>query len=178
MVEKEILVVVLGYGCHLTKPLKGYLDYVFEFIFLNFVSVIILTGGYTNRKSAPGVSEARMMSSHLRGRRNIYVRTYLDEESVTTKENLQNVARIIKEKHFELMRIVIFCDRARSLKVKILSKLILGYVPEIKTYELSKGFVEKVKQIFIATPLDVLASQFTFFEKMKLRRKERIMNNS
>lgn len=73
---------------------------------------------------------------------------------------------------------IIFCDSARSFKVKILARLIIGRWPEVKIYELTKGVVAKVKQIFIATPLDVLASQFPFFEKMELRRKEHIINNS
>jgi hypothetical protein len=76
------------------------------------------------------------------------------------------------------MKVVIFCDRARWLKIKILGRLILGYWPEIRTYELTKGFIPKIKQLFIATPLDILALRFLFIEKMQLERKERIMNNS
>ncbi len=66
MAKKDALVVVLGYGCHLTQPMKNYLDSVISFVKRNGVTAIVATGGYTNRKSAPGISEAGMMASYLK----------------------------------------------------------------------------------------------------------------
>ncbi len=177
MAKKDALVVVLGYGCHLTQPMKNYLDSVISFVKRNGVTAIVATGGYTNRKSAPGISEAGMMASYLK-ERGVKTPIILEEASVTTNGNLRSVDRIIREQHLVDQRLVIFCDRARSFKVKILARLILGCWPEVRTYELTKGLVAKIKQIFVATPLNLLSSQFPFFEKMELRRKERIMNNS
>ena len=177
MLEKNALVVVLGYGCHLTEPMSKYLDCVVSFVETNDVAAIIATGGYTNRKSAPGISEAGMMAAYLKGQ-GITVSVFLEEDAVTTNENLRGVARIAHERRLADKRIVIFCDNARSLKVKILARLILGHWPETKTYELTKGLVAKIKQLVIATPLDILASQFPFFQQIELQRKEHIMNNS
>lgn len=177
MAERDALVVVLGYGCHLTEPMKNYLDSVISFVERNGVTAIVATGGYTNRKSAPGISEAGMMASYLK-ECGVKIPIILEETSVTTNENLRSVGRIIRERRLAVQRVVIFSDSARSFKVKVLARLILGRWPEVRTYELTKGLVAKFKQIFVATPLDVLASQFPLFEKMELRRKEHIMNNS
>ncbi|MEK7452755.1 MAG: ElyC/SanA/YdcF family protein [Patescibacteria group bacterium] len=177
MAEKNVLVVVLGYGCHLTEPMKHYLDLVIDFSEISDVVAIVTTGGYTNRKNAPGVSEAGMMADYLK-ECGVVVPLILEESSVTTNQNLQSITRVISERNFDYKRLVIFCDGARSIKVKILARLILGHWPEVMTYELTKSFIAKLKQLFIATPFDVLASKFPFFEKMELRRKERIMNSS
>lgn len=177
MSENNALVVVLGYGCHLTEPMKKYLDSVILFVAKNRVVAIIATGGYTNRKSAPVISEAGMMADYLK-ERGVVVPILLEELAVTTNENLRGVAKITSERKLAHARTVIFCDDARSLKVRILARLVLGYWPEVATYKLTNGLVAKIKQLFIATPLDILASQFPFFEKMELRRKEHIMNNS
>jgi len=175
--EKDALVVVLGYGCHLTEPMKKYLDCVAAFVDTNDIATVITTGGYTNRKSAPGISEAGMMAAYLE-KQGVTVPILLEETAVTTNENLRSIIRIARERRLADKRIIVFCDSARSFKVKILARFILGLWPEIKTYELTKGFVAKIKQLVIATSLDILASQFPFFEKMELRRKEHIMNNS
>lgn len=174
---KGALVVVLGYGCHLTETMKGYLDSVVRCVETNEVAAVIATGGYTNRKSAPGISEARMMADYLK-ERGVAVPVLLEETAITTNENLRSVVRIASEQQLTGIQVVIFCDSARSLKVWILARLILGHWPEIRSYELTKGLATKTKQLLVATPLDVLASQFPFFEKMELRRKERIMNKS
>lgn len=177
MGEKNALVVVLGYGCHLTEPMEKYLDLVVSFAETDSVSAIIATGGYTNRKSTPGISESGIMATRLK-ERGVALPIVLEETAVTTNENLRGVARIAREQKLADKRIVVFCDSARSFKVRILARLILGRWPEIRTYGLTKGLVAKPKQIIVATPLDVLASQFPFFEKMELRRKEHIINNS
>lgn len=177
MGEKNALVVVLGYGCHLTEPMKKYLDLVISFARAGNVAAIITTGGYTNRKSAPGVSEAGMMATYLK-KRSVATPIILEETAVTTNENLRSIIRIACERRLTNKRVVVFCDSARSFKVRILARLIIGRWPEVRTYELTKGLVAKIKQLLVATPLSVLASQFPFFEKMELRRKEYIMNNS
>jgi hypothetical protein len=157
--------------------MKHYLNAVVSFVEANNVAAVVTTGGCTNRKSAPGISEAGMMAAYLK-ERGVETPIILEEAAVTTNENLRSVGQIMHKQHLDDKQVVVFCDSARSLKVKILARLILGRWPEAKTYELTKGLVAKLKQIFVATPLDIIASQFPFFEKMELRRKERIMNNS
>lgn len=177
MENGEVLVVVLGYGCHLTNPTKAYLDNVVHFVGCRNVTAIIATGGFTNRKSAPCVSEAWMMDHYLKSKE-VKIPILMDESARTTNENLKNVRRIMLDHRLSEKWIVIFCDRARRIKVGILSYVVLGFVPEIRTYEITRGFFAKTKQLLVATPLDVLASRIPFFERMELRRRERIMNNS
>lgn len=171
---KAALVVVLGYGCHLSLEMKKYLDGVVRFSQTNKVTAIITTGGFTNKKSAPGVSEAGMMAEYLK-RHGITAPIYLEERATTTYENILMVARIVHERQIEDCHMVIFCDESRRFKVKIFAWSIFGYWPTISTYDLTKNLAEKIKQIFIATPLDVLASQIPVLEKLRQRRKKRIM---
>lgn len=179
MIENDLLVIVLGYGYHLTDPIKRYLEFVTSFIRQqrSGTTTIITTGGYTNRKSAPGVSEAGMMAGYLK-ECGVTAQIIVEESSVTTIENLRNVKSIAHELGFTGKQIVVFCDSARSFKVRIIGRLIISCWLKINTYKLTKGVVANLKQLIIATPLDILASQFSFFEKMALRRKEDIMNNS
>jgi len=79
MAEKDALVVVFGYGCHLTESMRRYLDRVVSFVERNNVVAIIATGGYTNRKSAPGISEADMMATYLKDR-GVAVPVFLEKE--------------------------------------------------------------------------------------------------
>ena len=177
MAKKKALVVVLGYGCHLTESMKHYLDSVVSFVADNDVEAIIVTGGCTNLKSAPGISEARMMASYLKDCWD-KAPVFLEEVSVTTNDNLQNVAKILVKESFSCQRIVLFCSETHAVKVKLLARLILGCWPEVRTYELTKGLVPKLKQVFVATPLDVLALYIPFFGKLQLQRKEHIMKNA
>lgn len=177
MCEKKAIVVVLGYGCHLTEKMKRYLDFVILFVEKNPVSAIITTGGFTNRKSAPGISEAGMMAKYLK-KRGVTTAIMLEETATTTNENILGVANIIFDLYATKGRIVIFCDEARSWKVKVISRFVFGFWPKIITYDLTNNFLAKIKQIIIATPLDILALRFEFLAKMEHRRRENIMNNS
>jgi len=104
----------------------------------------------------------------------------LDETATTTKENLQGIVRIVHERVLEVDReqVVIFCDEARSFKVKVLGRLILGYWPKTNTYDLTQEWRAKIMQIAIATPLDVIASLIPSLEKLKHSRKQRIMRKN
>ncbi|MDP2648176.1 MAG: hypothetical protein Q8P35_02980, partial [Candidatus Yanofskybacteria bacterium] len=65
------VVIVCGYGCHLVTPdsrdtpLKNYLDRVVQFLNTHRPSAVVLCGGYTQQKSAPGVSEAALMRDYI-----------------------------------------------------------------------------------------------------------------
>jgi len=178
--DNGLLVVVLGYGCHLNESMVAYLDHVISFVLAHEkVRAVIVTGGYTNEKSAPGVSEAGMMADYLK-EQGIKVPIILDETATTTKENLQGIVRIVHERVLEVDReqVVIFCDEARSFKVKVLGRLILGYWPKTNTYDLTQEWRAKIMQIAIATPLDVIASLIPSLEKLKHSRKQRIMRKN
>ncbi|MEK7460435.1 MAG: ElyC/SanA/YdcF family protein [Patescibacteria group bacterium] len=175
--EKAIVVVVLGYGCHLTKPMRVYLDNVAHFVGARNVAAIVTTGGYTNKKTAPGISEAMMMADYLK-RNGVTTIILQEKEAQTTAENLKNVDRMLAYHHLRGRPIVIFCDEAHKLKVKLLSYFILGHIPHIWAHRVTGEFATKLKQVLIATPLNVLALWFPSLERMECERRERIMRNS
>ena len=175
MSERDVLVVV-GYGCHLTEGMRNYLNAVIEFTKTNEVLAIITTGGFTNRRSAPGISEAGMMAKYLITKLSLPI--ILEETARTTAENLKGVKQILQDRPFGQDHIVIFCDSCRNLKVKLLARFILGFWPEVKTYNLTRSVLTKAKQLLVATPLNVLALWVPFLEKMELKRCERIMDNN
>jgi len=167
----------MGYGCHLTDLMRKYLDNVMHLEGARNVAAIIATGGYTNKKTAPGMSEAMMMTDYLKRSGSTTV-IFQEKAARTTAENLKNVQRMLPYYHLTGRRIVIFCDEAHKLKVKLLAHFIFGFVPEIRAHKVTGGLAAKIKQLFVATPLTVLALWFPFFERMELRRRERIMDES
>lgn len=58
MAKEPPVVAVLGYGCFLTDEVIGLLNAACDFIQTQKVEFVILTGGQTNPRSAPDVSEA------------------------------------------------------------------------------------------------------------------------
>jgi len=173
---KGNLLIVLGYGCYLNEGMRGYLNTVIKFVNTNEVVSIITTGGFTNPKGAPGVSEAGMMAEYLS--KNHSTPIILEEFARTTTENLKGVKKIL-EKNPELtrLRVVIFCDSCRSLKVKIITHHILRLWPKIISCDLTKKISKKMKQLLIATPLDVIALWIPFLEKMEIKRREKRNSN-
>ena len=82
--EKKRIVVVCGYGCHLDSPLDWvYLPRIKRFISEQSPDLVILCGGYTQRKSAPGISEARLMFNWLRKEMTVpnFTKFHLEEDS-------------------------------------------------------------------------------------------------
>ena len=137
MAEKRHIVVVCGYGCHLRDPegrptpLRPYLDRVAAFINQHNPELVIFCGGHTQHKSAPGVSEAGLMSSYLDhdcmvlpGKRTEF---RSEPNSYTTYENIRNAAAATRNWVFhhargEKVRITIFCEATRSPNVVMLAR--------------------------------------------------------
>ncbi|OQX71552.1 hypothetical protein B6D52_00990 [Candidatus Parcubacteria bacterium 4484_255] len=173
---KDILLVVLGYGCYLNAGMREYLNSVIDFVNVNEVTRIITTGGFTNPNGAPGVSEAGMMAKYLS--KNISTPIILEENARTTTENLKGVKSILQQNpELTHCNIVIFCDSCRSLKVKIIARSILKLWPRVIACDLTKRISKKMKQLFVATPLDVVALWVPFLEKMEIKRREKRNKN-
>lgn len=166
--EQKIIVAVLGYGCYL-NPLEQYLRKINNYIKTHEVKCAILAGGFTN-PTCPDTSEASMMRDYLIKRVNIPL--VLEEKSFTTNQNLMYIKEIIEEQGLQDYRLIIFCDTCRKLKVKILSRLTLGFWPKIKTHNLTTSWFQKLKQLLVATPGDILAFFFPLLEELKLKRRQ------
>lgn len=169
---------IFGYGCYLTPELTTYLDQIIEFTKIHIVRAIILTGGYTSKKRAD-VSEAILMQQYLaqRGIRTLFL---LDNTAITTNQNLLAVGQIMSEYQSDLegTRVIFFCDHSHRWKIKIVTRLLLGFWPETRTAPIIKGWINNIKQLLVATPLNILASQILFFEQLELKRKQKIIRQN
>lgn len=162
------VVIVCGYGCHLTDKLCGYLDYIAGYLIANKndIYLIITSGGCTNKKTAPGVSEAVLVKNYL-GEKLRMVKVGLafvgEDEAVTTPDNLEFSARLIQELRMpfrdEYFEAVIFCDSIRAFKVRYLAKRLLpgGMGIQVVGYDFRRSVRDKVRQYLITTPLEIVS---------------------
>jgi len=167
------VVAVLGYGCHLTPEVRDYLDRVVAFVKGRINCVIILTGGFTDKRNAPGISEARMMELYLK-ERGVTQEIILDETARTTNENITAINRIMHERGYaQCADVDIFCDWAHQFKVKFAA----GRTSSIPTchyltHSVTKGFARVGKQLIIATLLCWIANRIPFFQRLEVLRKQ------
>lgn len=112
---------VCGYGCHLNDSIKRYLNDVVSWCYQNPDAIIILSGGFTNQKTMPGVSEAGMMQNYLR-KRLVVNQFILDEKAVLSIDNVRNTAHMLKGIDRDL---TIFCDSIRAVKVWVMGLVYL-----------------------------------------------------
>lgn len=160
------VVVVNGYGCHLVPVLEKYLDKVIAFLSQNEVEHLVLCGGPTQQKTAPGMTEAKLMRDCIGERMRLPRHVTLADDTYTSFENMKWANRVIRG-HFDgefvpsydprYTDVTIFCETQRSLKVALLAWL---FLPEYwqrtrilgETWERRPPFAE-----LKATIADVLA---------------------
>lgn len=171
-----MIYIVMGYGCHLTKKIMQYLNCVLEN--LKNGDIVITSGGFTQQKTASGISEALMMEEYLKEGCSKNVTFIKEESSITTYQNLKNSKCVISQIKKD-NKITIVCDFSRSIKIWIMSLFIFGVpMPRIITQNLSESCYEKIKQIFVATPLDLLAEILPILRRIKEGRKRKLMKIS
>ena len=178
------IVVVCGYGCHLVPELQGYLDRVAEFAIRHRPDCFIFCGGFTQRKSAPGVSEARMMREYIIPKliqanfRNF--REYLEDDSYTTLDNIERAAMKIQGMEWlwlsgQDMKLTVFCEATRALKVDYLVRHFVGQRPNLETA--SWELMPPWKQI-VSTLCECAAAKCPplarYYRNKRIRRAERI----
>lgn len=177
MRDLERLFVVLGYGCHLTERVRGYLAHAAARI--EGDGLVITTGGRTAEVSAPGVSEAALMADHLVSL-GVSLPIEREERARTTVENLRNVARMIESRGLSAGSVVIFCDRARQRKIAGLARYFLGrrVAFSISAYDLRRTWMHTLVQSTIAVPFDLLCARLHWLERISLLVVERRMRRS
>jgi len=144
------IIIVNGYDCHLDTPVKPYLDRVIQFF--NDVPgwvypILIFSGGPTQQKSAPGVTEAGMMAEYVVKHRNRRIRPsdyFVEDTAFTTYDNIARsadwirnmipkvdpVSRCLFDEH---SKITIFCEATSSANVVMLARHFL--LPFVKTID-------------------------------------------
>lgn len=174
--------IVCGYGTALTPAYCYFLDRPVRYIEDNDMPEIICCGGYTQKLTHPGVSEAAVMAryiySHLSEKKQKTTRIIEEDESLTTLENLH----FAHHRHLclyskDVYGIVIWCDVARALKIKFIArKFFWSWRHRVETYDIS-GPDELQKQL-IATLLEVAALKFPLLARwhhnQRVKQAERI----
>src|SRR3989344_6381238 len=141
--EKHLIVIVNGYGYHLDTPLSWiYLPKVVRFVNENAhrLTEVICCGGYTQRRTAPGVSEAELMSRYILSHCNRDILSsmiFIEADSYTSYENSLRAAGRIEQLfkrqdgsggkvhlHRENVHIVHvhFCEATRAANVAMLDR--------------------------------------------------------
>ncbi|MEX2090855.1 MAG: ElyC/SanA/YdcF family protein [Candidatus Paceibacterota bacterium] len=142
------IIIVNGYGCHLDTPLKPYLDRVT--LFFNDVPslaypILLFSGGPTQQKSAPGVTEAGLMVEYVTKHRDRRIRPseyHTEDTAFTTYYNIARSADLIRNvlpivdpvngHLFRSTKITIFCEATRSANVMMLARhFLLPFVESI-----------------------------------------------
>lgn len=135
---KRHVVVVCGYGCHLSDsegndtPLVPYLNKVVHYLNMRQPELVIFCGGRTQCGTAPEVSEARLMADYVAdGFRDcawiFRGKVRIEDNSYTTYENIRNAAAAVRNWGFhhargDKVRITIFCEATRSPNVVMLAR--------------------------------------------------------
>ena len=133
--------------------------------------MVVASGGYSQRKTAPNRSEAGVIKSFLQDK--ISTPIIEENDALTTNENLKNVVRLLRNKiRLETHSLVIFCDAIRALKEKTIAERIFWeYDIQVETYDMSPRGATK-RQI-LASFEDVLASYFPVINSIRRKIRER-----
>jgi hypothetical protein len=114
------VVLVFGYGCHLVPEYQEYLDRVKRFCDQNHPEVIVFCGGRTQRKTAPGVSEARVMHDYVMPQLSDTPTVHLEDDSFTTLDNARLAAELLSKTNmfpFRYDRFTVFSEATRAAEV-------------------------------------------------------------
>jgi len=151
------VVIVCGYGCILNEELKGYLNKVAKFLLKNRPAILIFSGGATQKKSAPGKTEADVMYSYITSGLGLDLNmiaersgsVWIEVGGYTTHGNISG-ARDLLTKHQVGMcsKITIFCEAHRAPNVVMLARHFLS------------PFVNSNKDIVVKTASWELADPF------------------
>ncbi|PIR89407.1 MAG: hypothetical protein COU07_00715 [Candidatus Harrisonbacteria bacterium CG10_big_fil_rev_8_21_14_0_10_40_38] len=128
------VVIVCGYGCHLTEKYEAYLRNAGDIIKYNEseIDFVVVSGGLTNIATS-SVSEAGLMKNVLQ---RCGVSNEIVEEvgAVTTLGNLTGsnviVRAAIAQKYLvpDDICVLIFCDSIRAFKVEFLARRVFGRI--------------------------------------------------
>jgi len=157
---------------------REYIDRVVPFCNKQRPDCLILCGGFTQRKSAPGRSEAMTMKEYIVPSL-MYVPqlVYVEEDSYTTPDNFENAAEKIRSDELlqESTKLTVFCEATRALKTDLLVRHFIGRRATIETA--SWELMSPAKQI-VATLYDwaaiILPLLARYFRNKRLQRAERI----
>lgn len=164
------LYAVLGYGCTLSPALVGYLDAVAMDLTRkprDERALLWTSGGFTQQRSAPGLSEARLLAHELHAR-GVRLEVELDEAARTTLENLRGLATAAQRHGLSAAQIVICCDGTRRAKIRWVARRLLGGEPALWCYDLQRSTTHALTQASLGLAYDAAALRLSWLERAGL----------
>ncbi len=133
MIRRDTLIlIVTGYGSSMTPEMRDRLDKTVAFCNGKHPSVIIFTGGFTQR-SVPQ-SEASMMADYVCPRLNYTPLIVLEDKSHTTLENFKFCASWLKTwPKYKDQTLIVDCEVTRRASVILLSLVYMRKLPRVET---------------------------------------------
>ncbi|MDP3954489.1 MAG: hypothetical protein Q8Q06_03690 [bacterium] len=167
--------VIYGYGCHLTPELKKYLNRMALVANTIKPRVIMFCGGFTQRKTAPGMSEARLMAMYLMPMLKFEHILTLEEDSYITLDNTKRAYAEIKTLPFKYDNIIVGCEATRALKVDMLTKHYFGHRVNIETssWELMNPWKQLLSTVYEGLAM-YLPSLAWYFRRKRIQRAKEI----
>lgn len=178
---KPQIIIVCGYvycldSNHLlSSGCTRFLLKVIEYCFWNSsVRWIVVSGGFSRKKTLPQWSEALVMKEFLNGKIPQPISITEENESLTTLENLKNTREMVRSWEVstgEKPLIIIFCDAVVALRVKLLAKRVFkDYEVHIETHDLSP--LKDAEKQFLACAVDLAAYYFPPLASLRRKVKE------
>lgn len=186
------ILIINGYGCHLDTPLKPYLDRVV--LFFNDIPwfvypQLIFSGGPTQQKTAPGVTEAGLMARYVSkhpNRRIRFSKFFKEDMAFTSYDNISRSAELIcnvlpkaspNRYPFDHTSITIFCEATRSANIVMLARhFLLPFVNSIDDITVETASWERADPFKQAGNLiyNKLAITYPWFGLAKWERRRRM----
>lgn len=146
------IVIPLGYGPERTRENERYWGRISSLCSMVHLYALIPCGGESRPISMPGISEAQAMMDYIGPRLNqkpVFTAP-LENKSLTTLDNIKNVARILKEGQIIPRggRILIVCNAGKKFVVWCLAWRYLKRKVYIETFDWDLGD-SRLKQIFM-----------------------------
>lgn len=156
--------IILGYGIFQESNLqyKGYLDKALLLIEKEQPDYVMTTGGFSN-KDFPELSEAKTVADYLTKQQpQLTDKVIMDEDALSTPQNLEFCAKILEEKQIKPDQIFITGDSIRATKAYFLALQIFNTMLNLEIND-EKAVVELVGQQLLDNKYDsVHDGQWTY----------------
>ncbi len=162
--------IVLGYRCELTPALGAYLDRVAAVAREQHPALIISSGGATNQRTHPGLTEARLIADYLVDTQGLSIPVALEARARTTLENLRLVSHLLEQRGLARARLVVFCDRVRRRKIALIAHRLLHRARsvELRCHDFDRPWTEALVQPTLACLYEWTAMRLPGLEKLGL----------
>jgi hypothetical protein len=157
-VQKDLSMLICGFGCHLNDSLSGYLNRAVALCKALKPHYVVFSGGATQQRTAPGLTEAQVMYDFVVPRCGELTGTdwICDHNAFTSVENVINTKRALLE-HTVPGRLLTYTDASRTLKVRLGTYwLMREWQITQETYDLHSNPVNQVVSLALEAPMIII----------------------